>query len=289
MRLDPLDPLAARAFLSELSPTAFLEAYAACGGYPLHLRSWDQSAATPENLARLAMSPGGILLEDAAGILAEELPESGGYARILGAIGRGKTRYSEIASEAGQRVEHPLEILVRAGFVRKALPLGAPRAARPLYEIDDPYLAFWFGVLYSSVPDVEAGQGAAVLRRVDPLWQRHLGAVFEEAARAHARRLVADGTLPGDVLVGRWWATTGEQCEVDVLGLRDRRTALIGEARWQAQPLNGRDLARLRNKAHRVPSPVDEPLFVLWGRGGISSEVTRAGALGYDLEATLAP
>src|SRR2546422_6039482 len=42
-RLDPLDPWSARLFLPRLDPAAYLEAYAACGGYPLHLLAWDQS------------------------------------------------------------------------------------------------------------------------------------------------------------------------------------------------------------------------------------------------------
>jgi AAA+ ATPase superfamily predicted ATPase len=287
LRLDPLDPLAARAFLPRLAPAAFLEAYAACGGYPLHLLQWDQQASTAQNLLRLAGSPGGLLLEDAPGVLREELPETGGYPRILAAIGRGRTRYSEIASDADQRIEHAVDVLVRTGFVRRALPVGAPRGARADYEIGDTYLAFWFGVLYASIPDVEAGQGRSVLRRVEPLWQRHLGAVFEDAARLHARRLVEGGVLPGDLVAGRWWATTGEPCEVDVLGILGSRTHLLGEARWQQRALDGRDLEALRRKATRVPRAVEQPIYALWGRGGVTEDVTRTGALGFDPAAIL--
>jgi len=287
LRLDPLDPLAARAFQPRLAPAQFLEAYAACGGYPLHLMAWDQRISTAQNLLALAISPGGILLEDAASILREELSDVGGYSRILGAIGRGRTRYSAIASEAQQRIEHPLDVLVASGLIRRALPIGAPKGARPDYEINDPYLAFWFGVLYSNIPEIETRQGEAVLARVDPLWQRHLGAVFEEAARAHARRLIQRGELPAGLLVGRWWASSGQPCEVDVLGLLGRRTHLVGEARWQQRPLDGRDLEALRRKAPRVPQPIDAPIYALWGRGGVTPEVRRAGGLGFDVEAVL--
>ena len=287
LRLDPLDPLAARPFLAHLAPDQFLEAYAACGGYPLHLLAWDQQLDTAQNLLALAASPGGILLEDAASILREELSDVGGYSRILGAIGRGRTRYSAIASEAQQRIEHPLDVLVASGLVRRALPIGAPKGARPDYEINDPYLSFWFGVLYSNIPEIETRQGESVLVRVSPLWQQHLGAVFEEAARAHARRLVERGELPAGLLVGRWWANSGEPCEVDVLGLLANRTHLLGEARWQQRPLDGRDLAALRRKANRVPQPIDSAIYALWGRGGVTPDVGRAGALGFDLEAVL--
>jgi hypothetical protein len=270
LRLDPLDPIAARVFLPSLESVPYFEAYAACGGYPLHLRQWDQSQTTAENVLRLAGAAGGILLEDALGILREELPDVGGYPRILAAIGRGRTRAGEIASDADQRIEHPLDILVRAGFVRRSVPVGAPRRARPLYEIDDPYLAFWFAVLYADLHLIEGGQGRAVLRRRRLDWQRHLGWAFEELARAHARRLVASGSLPDDLVVGRWWSTSGPPLEVDVLGLSGSRAALVGEARWQERPLGGRDVAELTVKASRIPHPVDDPTLAFWSRGGLA-------------------
>lgn len=287
LRLDPLDPLAARVFLPRLSAAAFLEAYAACGGYPLHLLQWDEATGTEANLARLAATPGGMLLEDAAGILREELPETGGYPRILAAIGRGRTRRSEIASEAGQRVEHPLDVLLRSGFVRRSVPVGAPRRARPLYEIGDPYLAFWFGVLYSDLPQIEARQGRAVLRRRRDQWQRHLGWVFEEAARAHAVRLVRRGELPEDLVVGRWWSTSGAPLEVDVLGLQGTTAVLLGEARWQERPLGPRDLRELLAKAAQIPSVADDPILALWGRDGIETGLRSTGALGFDVDDVL--
>ncbi|MGH2661347.1 MAG: ATP-binding protein [Actinomycetota bacterium] len=287
LRMDPLDLVQARRFLPGLDPVAFLEAYAACGGYPLHLRRWDPSESTWNNLVRLAATPGEILLEDAGGILREELPEVGGYSRVLAAIGRGRTRMSEIANEAQQRVEHPIEVLTRAGFVRRSVPLGAPRRTRPLYEIADPYLAFWFGVLYSDLSQIEAGQGRAALRRRRPGWQRHLGWVFEEAAREHAARMVRRGELPEDLVVGRWWTTAGEPYEVDVLGLRGSRTHLIGEARWQERPLGRPELRELTAKATRVPRPIEDPTLALWGRGGVDPEIAATGVLGFDARAVI--
>lgn len=287
LRLDPLDPVAARAFLPRLRAAEFLEAYAACGGYPLHLLQWDQSSGTEANLRRLAGTPGGILLEDAAGILREELPDIGGYPRILAAIGRGRTRSSEIAAEADQRIEHPLDVLIRAGFVRRSVPVGAPKRARPIYEIADPYLAFWFGVLYSDLPQIEARQGRAVLHRRREQWQRHLGWVFEEAARSHAARLVQRGELPRDLVVGRWWATTGQPVEVDVLALRGTTAVVLGEARWQERPLGVRELRALMAKAARLPNVADDAVYALWGRGGLERELRGQGVRGFDADDVL--
>ena len=286
--LAPVDLLAAREFLPDLPAQDLLRAYAACGGYPLHLRQWNAGVSTHENLRRLAFAPGGVLLEDAEGMLREELSPTGGYAQILAAIGRGRTRFSHIAGEVGQRIDHALDVLIRTAFVSKVLPVGAPRGARATYEIPDPYLRFWFQVLYTEAALIAGGQGDAVLERALPRWQTHLGFVFEEQARAHARRLVQRGELPADLVVGRWWPGRGASVEVDVLGLRGSRTVLLGEARWQSAPLGRRDLESLRRKVPSVPNPVDEPTLVLWGRGGVTPEARRAGALGFSIDDVVA-
>lgn len=284
MRLDPLSLQAARVFLPRLQPADFVQAYAMCGGYPLHLQEWDEDATVDRNFRRLAMTTGGILLEDAAGILREELPETGGYARILAAVGCGRTRYSEIASVAEQRVDRPLETLIDAAFMRQVTPIGGSKTGNPAYELADVYLAFWYGVLYSEIPQIEAGQGDQVLKRVLPRMGRQLGRVFEEAARDHASRLVAAGQLPDGLLVGRWWISRGEPCEIDVLGLLGKQAYLLGEAKWQAKPLTLHELAALRRKTERVPDRVDEPVYALWGRGGVEPEVKQPGVLGFGLE-----
>jgi AAA+ ATPase superfamily predicted ATPase len=288
LRLDPLDPWAARSFLPKLAPASFVEAYAACGGYPLHLLAWNQKATTTENLRRLAATPGGVLLEDAAGILREELPDVGGYSRVLAAIGRGLTKFSEIASAADQRVERPLAVLAEAGFVDKAWPVGAPKGARPDYEILDPYLRFWFSVLFADRGLIEGGQGAAVLERARPRFETHVGRVFEEVARGHARRLVASGELPPDMVLGRWWASSGAPCEIDVLGLRGSRAHLLGEARWQKAPLGVRELETLIRKGQRVPDLAERPLYAFWSRAGGSKALHAASVRTYDVQAMLA-
>lgn len=110
-------------------------------------------------------------------------------------------------------------------------PLGAPPSADPLDEIADPYLAYWFSLLREDADLVEGGQGQAVQHRVVGRWQAHVARVFEEAARDHAVRLVHSGELPAGMAVGRWWRD--EIAQVDILGLLDEQTRLLGEVKWR--------------------------------------------------------
>lgn len=112
--------------------------------------------------------------------------------------------------------------------------------------------------------------------------------VFEEIARGHAVRLVESGVLPDDLLVGRWWRLGPDPCEVDVLGLRRGRTALLGEVRWQRRPVAGRDLRELVAKVAGAPNPLADPILAFWSRARADPEVTAAGARCFDVEAVLA-
>jgi hypothetical protein len=134
-----------------------LEAYAACGGYPLHLRRWRPDLSTEENLGELAFTPGGLLLRDAPDILSEDLDWRGGYDRVLTAMAGGARRRSRIAGRAQQRIDYTLDRLRRAGYVRAVRPLAAGRSADPMYEIADTCLAYWFAVLRDDADLIEGG------------------------------------------------------------------------------------------------------------------------------------
>jgi uncharacterized protein len=63
------------------------------------------------------------------------------------------------------------------------------------------------------------------------------------------------------MVIGRWWRD--ETAEADVLGLAGDTTRLLGECRWQASPLTGRDLTELYRKIAYVPNPGDDPALML--------------------------
>jgi uncharacterized protein len=270
-RMDPFPLRDARAFLPDLAPAEFIEAYAACGGYPLHLRRWSAERGTEANLRELAFTPGALLLRDATDILSEDLDWRGGYERVLSAMAGGARRRSRIAGRAQQRIDYTLDRLGRAGYTRVVRAIGEGGSPDPLYEIADDYLAYWFTVLREDADLIEGGQGAAVRQRTAGRWQTHVARVFEAEARAHAQRLVEAGELPADTVVGRWWRD--ETAEIDVLGLSQAGPVLIGEARWQASHIGARDLAELRRKSSYLPAAPAAARYAFWARGGATAAV----------------
>ncbi len=271
LRMDPFALVEAAAFQPDLEPEDMIQAYAACGGYPLHLRRWSPERSVADNLMELAFTPGGVLLSDAPDILSEDLDWRGGYERVLTAMAGGARRRSRIASRAQQRIDYTLDRLRRAGIVKVTKPIGEGASPDPLYEIADDYLAFWFAVLRDDADLIDGGQGAAVARRTHERWQTHVGRVFEAGARAHAQRLVVDGRLPLEAVVGRWWRD--QIVEIDVLAVVGTTPVLVGESRWQTEPITERDLAELRRRATHLPHTSPDLLYGFWSRGGVTDTV----------------
>jgi AAA+ ATPase superfamily predicted ATPase len=273
MRLDPFDAAQARAFLPGLPAGDFVIAYAACGGYPLHLRGWREDLDVNANLLATAFEPGGVLLADALDILSEDLDWRSGYERVLAAIGTlSGVRRGKIASRANQRIDYTLTKLQQAGYVRAEYPLGAGSGATAQYGIADVYLAFWLTVLRDDAELIEGGQGRAVLHRQRSRLDRHISATFEQLAREHAVRLVAEGSLPPDTVIGRWWRD--EVAEIDVLGLSGEHPVpvLVGEAKWQHDPMTKRDLHAVLRKSAALPDTDATPQLAFWARNGFEPD-----------------
>jgi uncharacterized protein len=272
IRLDPFPAHQARAFLPNLPADQFIAAYAAAGGYPLHLRSWQEDRDVEANLLALAFQPGGILLADALDILSEDLDWRSGYERVLAAIGTvSSVRRGKIASRANQRIDYTLTKLQQAGYVRAERPIGSiDTRTVPQYRIADVYLAFWLSVLRDDAELIEGGQGEAVLNRQRPRLDRHVSATFEQLAREHAIRLVADGQLPADTIIGRWWRD--ETVEIDVLGLSGPRPVLVGEAKWQHEPIERRELRTLHRKLTQLPDADTDVQLAVWSRHGFAGK-----------------
>ncbi len=233
LRIDPFDLPTSHAFLGHPDPQTTMEAYAACGGYPLLLERWDIDLDAIGNLTELGGEPFGPLAANASTLLLD-LADIGGHRRVLGAIGRGATKLSEINNRAGQRSEHSINVLEGARFIGRRTPIGEPPRKNVHYDLTDGYLRFWFQLIDRNMQLIESGQGAGVMQRSGPLWIRHLADSFEREARSHAVRLVESGELD-QMVIGEWWTDSGQQAQLDVVGLGDAGFVLVGEVKWRTQ------------------------------------------------------
>lgn len=109
-------------------------------------------------------------------------------------------------------------------------------------------------------PSIEFGEIESLLQEiVRPGWDRFVG--FAEEARTAPYQFAARHLIPfWPEEVGSWWSA---KAQIDVVAVqRERRSVLVGEARWRRQPMNLADLETLQTKARQWLG--DERGWDLW-------------------------
>jgi AAA+ ATPase superfamily predicted ATPase len=263
-------------------PVQAVEAYAVWGGVP---RYWELAGDHPDlatAVRSLVLSPLGVLYEEPSRLLLDDFRDTAQAASILGLIGQGCHRISEIAARMGKPVtslSRPLERLIEMGLVLRETPFGtsARTSKRTLYRIADPFLRFWFRFVQPDRSRLEARQTAAVERDVAARFPHHVGEVWEELARASVPLLDVGGRTWGPA--GRWWGPglDHQPLQVDLVAESEEQDALlVGEVKWTAPDDPARRLEELERKAARLPFATGREIFLaLWLKTPVRGPASR--------------
>lgn len=275
----PFRPHEAALLLKHLNPADRALVWGICGGTPLYLSWWDQTASISENIHQLACTPGGLLRTEGELILATDGVSGGLAKQVLGAIAVGKNRHSEIveAVTGDRQVARVLDDLEKLRLVERVMPVtDDPRArtGRTMYRIADNYLAFWLSLLERYSGEIDRGLGKSIAKLVVKRLDDHMGPRYEDAFRDHLRRLAAEGVFGEEVsAIGPYWTRGGEQIEIDAVilsGLPETAVA-VGECKWassvDAKPLR----SKLLRHAHVLPRVVDEPEILICSRDQVAN------------------
>jgi AAA+ ATPase superfamily predicted ATPase len=240
-------------------PIEAVRAFAVWGGIP---RYWELAADLPDletAVARLALSPLGVLYDEPTTLLLDDTRDTAQAASLLSLIGQGCHRLSEIAGRLGKpatSLSRPLQRLIELDLIRREVPFGFPprSAKRTRYQIADPFLRFWFRFVEPNRSRLEAGRLTAVSRDMKRDFAHHVSGVWEELARASVPRLDIFGERFGPA--SRWWGAGVDQkpMELDIVAeSEDRKSLLLGEVEWAEQIDAVRLAAELRRKAENLP------------------------------------
>jgi uncharacterized protein len=286
----PFEPHESAALLPALAPAMRALVWGMVGGVPLYLTWWDQRHGVRANLQRLVCRPGGHLLEEGRLVLATEGDTGELGQRVLRAIAAGRSKHHEIEQAIRAEPTRTLERLVELRLIERLVPVteAGTRTRRRSYRIADNYLAFWLGLVEPYRAEIERGLGANILAPLLERLDQHMGARYEEAFRAHLRRLAAAGELGPDIVrIGAYWSER-PAVEIDAVALAGRReeAVLVGEAKW-ARTVDAAALVReLERKTDALPRVAGEVRYAI----GARERVTRvpAGVLAVDAGAIFA-
>lgn len=234
--------------------------YAALGGTPYYLSQLQEGIGFTENLERLCFNRTGTLYAEPEMLLREELREPAMYQSVLEAIAHGETKAAGIADRTGVTASHLspyLKTLEALGIAERKLPVGdtSAKSRKGLYEITDPFFAYWYRFVAPTVSLIEMGNGTAAARlgTQSEAFTTYVGQQFEAMCMQWLWRQVNAGKL--DLLptqFGKWWGTDPdrrEQTDIDIV-MNDEfnNRMLFGECKWR----NSFDVAQAAaNLRHR--------------------------------------
>jgi hypothetical protein len=250
-----------------------LAAYAAWGGVPRYWELARAHASLWDAVRELVLDRHGVLHDEPAGLLLDDMRAAGQAYSLLSLIGGGCHRLSEVAARMGKpagSLTRALANLIELGYVRKEVPFGESQQSskRTLYRIDDPFLAFFFRFVQPNRSLLEMGMVAPVEARVRRDLPAHVAGIWEILARQSVPFLGLGGIEWGPA--ARFWgAGAGANLAIDVVAeSMDRKHILLGEVKWSGKASDvKRSTADLRTRATRAPFVKGrEVLLALWLR-----------------------
>ena len=184
--------------------------YAIFGGSPFVLENLNTSASLKDNIIRLLLPETGLVRSHIENVMLKEIQKA--YdARILGIIGNGKKRYSEIRSILNEAdtglLDKQLKILLNMETIRKTEPINRKQdKKKQFYEIEDNLMRFYFTFIFGNAGTISR-IGAAQYYHVhieEPL-QTFVSRRLEGITLQYFHRMAELGNYPDIEDFGSYW------------------------------------------------------------------------------------
>ena len=283
IHLAPFDCFDAARMIPGADHEQALRYYATFGGTPYYIEQVDASASYEENIANVLFDKVGLLFEEPAMLLRQELREPATYNSVLAAIAHGATEPARIADWSGvspNSVGKYLKTLSSLGLVERKVPFGSnpDRSRSGIYGIADPFFAFWYRFVGPAIDAIELGAGAAVAAQTcaDQALHTYEGTQFERVCTQWlARKNGTDGLPLLATSLGRWWGTSPEEraeVDVDVIAANRQEHALLcGECKWRNDFDETEAISLLERRSRLVPGRWGSRYFALFSKHAVSA------------------
>lgn len=217
------------------TPEDLLALYLLTGGVAKYVELlMEQNACTKDQMLGLVLSEQSLFLEEGKNVLIDEFGKDyGNYFSILSLIASGKTARAEMESIMEMQIGGFLERLEQEfGLIKKVRPLLAKPNSRSLkYEIEDPFLRFWFGFIYKNRSAIEAGNLGYIRSIVDRDYNTFSGKTLERffIARIKAQQRYNQ--------IGTYWEKQNTN-EIHIVAIDElNRCLLIAEVKRNADKI----------------------------------------------------
>lgn len=253
MRLLPFSVATLKQILKDhnhdYTPDDLLCLYMLTGGVAKYVALlMDAKATTKTKMLKYALSADSPFLTEGTELMVSEFGRDyGTYFSILQLIAKGMTTQSEIDSVIGKNTGAYLGNLCEDyTFISRNLPVLSKIGSRNIkWQIDDPFLRFWFRFIYPYQGLIESNQLTLLHQHVSDSYTLFTGKTLE---RYFHDLYMQTGCY---TRIGNWWNRRGES-ELDMVAINEfDKRAVIAEIKRNSKKLN---LAELQQKVSDLPS-----------------------------------
>lgn len=240
MRLLPFSIETLKQILYDYNPTYtaddLLCLYMLTGGVAKYVALlMDVGATSKAKMLRCALATDSPFLTEGTELLVSEFGRDyGTYFSILQLIAGGMTMQSEIDSVIGKNTGAYLSNLHEDyTFISKNIPILSKPGVRSIkWQIEDPFLRFWFRFVYPYQGLIESNQTSLLLQYVTDNYMQFTGKTLE--------RFYHDWAMQSGryTRIGNWWDKKGEN-EIDMVALNEfEKTCVIAEIKRNPKKLS---------------------------------------------------
>ena len=265
-------------FFPGYNPEEQVMAFGVFGGTPEYLRAIDPSRSLKDNLTTTLLDRDGGLHEEPEDVLHRELKEVDRYFAVLKAMAEGNRKTNEIGQASGIKSGsegYYLDRLRKLCIIERSYPITVDpaRSRQGRYRVRDPLFRFWFRFVYGRSTRYEVYGGDAYKDLIEPELPDFVSSTFEELCQSALLQIYNYNFTEKP---GNWWDSDGH--EIDIVAPTSDKKLVVGEVKFQQQPLDYGVLAQLERETpliHWKPSKGNKPEYeyVLFSRGGFSSSL----------------
>lgn len=281
--IGPLPFTAAMTFFPDYDPSEQVMAYGVFGGTPDYLRAIDDTQSLKGNITTTLLHRDGGLHEEPENVLYRELDDVDRYFAVLKAMAEGNRRRNEIIQSAdinSNSAGYYLSRLKELRIIEQEYPVTVdPSQSRNgRYRILDQLFAFWFRFIHGRTSRYEVFGSDAYDELVKPYLPDFVSKTFEQLCQRAILFEYGDEytfTEQPDT----WWDTDGH--EIDIVGPTNSETLVVGEVKFQQEPMGYGVFSQLQNDALRIDWTPDSGAeskyeYALFSRSGFVSSLKEA-------------
>jgi len=258
LRIRPMEILHMKEYLQIKAQEAVKE-FGVWGGVPRYWEIRKQSKNFEDALKSNVLDQYGILYEEPERLFSDEMRTSIQAFSVLSLIGAGCHRISEIAGRLGKpatQLSRLLGFLIDLGYIRREMPFGESvrSTKKSLYQIDDPFLNFYFTFLVPNKSRLEFGLVDQVWNDIRGQYDQYLSGLWEDLCRKVIPFMLFEGKRFNPA--ARWWGSgmDGKPMELDLVAESiDKSTILLGEIKWQTKTSIAALQRELEQKSKNFP------------------------------------